>query len=258
MMGTEIKRRIRKTFAVLTAGLLVLVMVSCSGQNNSESAVEEKTTEETKAAALSGGWQCYAEGEASLPKEVAEAFEKATEGFTGSELTPVAYVGQQVVAGMNYMILCRCKTTAADPAVSFQMITVYADLEGNSEILSMKDFAYEEMTGGETPGEYEEPKAEVLSGGWNIPDDYTVGMLPEEVQAAFDKATESLTGAGFTPMAYLGSQIVAGTNYALLCCGEGSARELGTSLQVIVIYADLEGNAQITGITTVNMTDYTE
>ena len=258
MMSTEMKRRIRKTFAVLAAGLLVLGMVSCNGQSNPEPAVEEKTTEETKTAALAGGWECYAEGEASLPKEVAEAFEKATEGFTGSDLTPVAYVGQQVVAGMNYMILCRSKTTATDPAVSFLMITVYADLEGNAEILNMKDFAYQEMTEGETLGEYEAPKAEALSGGWSIPDDHTVGTLPEEIQAAFDKATESLTGAGFTPMAYLGSQIVAGTNYALLCCGEGSAAELGTYLQVIVIYEDLEGNAQITGITTVDMADYTE
>ena len=258
MKSMEFKRRIRKTFAIISAGLLVLGTVACSGQSNPEPTVEETTTEETKAAALSGGWECYAEGEASLPKEVAEAFEKATEGFTGSDLTPVAYVGQQVVAGMNYMILCRSKTTAADPAVSFLMITVYADLEGNAEILNMKDFAYEEMTGGETPGDYEVPKAETLSGGWSIPDDRTVGTLPEEVQAAFDKATESLTGAGFTPMAYLGSQIVAGTNYALLCCGEGSAAELGRYLQVIVIYADLDGNAQITGITTVDMADYTE
>lgn len=258
MMSTDIKRRIRKTFAIISAGLLALGTVACSGQSNPEPAVEETTMEETKAAASSGGWECYTEGEASLPKEVAEAFEKATEGFTGSDLTPVAYVGQQVVAGMNYMILCRSKTTAADPAVSFLMVTVYADLEGNAEILNMKDFAYQEMTEGETLGEYEAPKAEALSGGWSIPDDHTVGTLPEEVQAAFDKATESLTGAGFTPMAYLGSQIVAGTNYALLCCGEGSAAELGTYLQVIVIYEDLEGNAQITGITTVDMADYTE
>ena len=46
------------------------------------------------------------EAKAALPNDVAKAFSKAVEGFTGSTLEPVAYLGSQVVAGMNYMILC--------------------------------------------------------------------------------------------------------------------------------------------------------
>ena len=56
--------------------------------------------------------------------------------------------------------------------------------------------------------------AEQLAGGWTPSADPTV---TEERQALFDKGTEALTGVGYTPIAYLGSQVVAGANHAVLC-----------------------------------------
>ena len=52
-----------------------------------------------------------------------------------------------------------------------------------------------------------------LSGGWTPSADPAV---TEELQALFEKGLEGLVGVGYTPVAYLGSQVVAGTNHAFL------------------------------------------
>ena len=52
-----------------------------------------------------------------------------------------------------------------------------------------------------------------LSGGWTPSADPAV---TEELQVVFDKGLEGLVGVGYTPVAYLGSQVVAGTNHAFL------------------------------------------
>jgi len=53
-----------------------------------------------------------------------------------------------------------------------------------------------------------------MVGNWNV--DVTVGAMPQAVATAFGKVNEQLIGAEYTPIAYLGSQVVNGTNYAVL------------------------------------------
>ena len=49
------------------------------------------------------------------------------------------------------------------------------------------------------------------TGGWtNV--SHEAEELPEEAQEAFDKATENLDGAEYTPVALLSTQLVAGMN----------------------------------------------
>jgi hypothetical protein len=53
----------------------------------------------------------------------------------------------------------------------------------------------------------------IMVGTWEV--NVTVGAMPEVVATAFAKLNE-LVGAEYTPIAYLGSQVVNGTNYAVL------------------------------------------
>lgn len=54
-----------------------------------------------------------------------------------------------------------------------------------------------------------------MVGSWNI--DIHVGSnLPQKVASAMSKIGETLLGAEYEPIAYLGSQIVNGTNHAVL------------------------------------------
>jgi hypothetical protein len=58
---------------------------------------------------LAGGW-VIATGEQGLPERVATGFGKVFANIVGVRYTPLLYVGQQVVAGLNHAIICR-----ADP-----------------------------------------------------------------------------------------------------------------------------------------------
>ena len=51
-------------------------------------------------------------------------------------------------------------------------------------------------------------------GGWKFSSDYKV---TEDLNKVFQKAMSKIVGADYTPLAYLGSQIVSGTNHCFLC-----------------------------------------
>ncbi|MEE1113629.1 MAG: hypothetical protein UHN88_00950, partial [Eubacterium sp.] len=68
----------------------------------------------------------------------------------------------------------------------------------------------------------------------------------EEAQAALDKALEDFTGSDIEAQALLGTQVVAGTNYAILCKQTVVAPDAEPAEVVAVIYQDLDGNAEFT------------
>ena len=53
-----------------------------------------------------------------------------------------------------------------------------------------------------------------MVGSWNV--NVAVGKMPQPVATAMGKLNESILGAEYTPIAYLGSQVVNGTNHAVL------------------------------------------
>ena len=86
--------------------------------------------------------------------------------------------------------------------------------------------------------------AELMAGGWeNV--SCEAGVLPEDAQAAFDKALAELDGAEYTPVALLSKQVVAGTNYCILCQIMPVVPDPVPVWALVYIYADLQGNAKI-------------
>jgi len=241
---------LKKLSVLLLAFVLILVMAACgSSDQTSENTSETETSEP-----VAGGWELFDNKANALPEDVQASFDKASETFTGSELKPVAYVASQVVAGTNYMILCEAATTTEQPKTSYQMVIVYADLEGNAEITQVKEFdltAYVE-------GDSTEISAEKLAGGWEPAEDRSSVVIPQEAKDVFDKAAGNLDGNELEPMALLGTQVVAGTNYAFLCFSTLQTEETINGIQVVTVYEDLDGNAEITNICTVDPADYNE
>ena len=89
--------------------------------------------------------------------------------------------------------------------------------------------------------------AETMAGGWS-PVVQEAGQLPEDAQAAFDKALEQLDGATYTPVALLSTQVVAGTNYCILCQITPVVPDPVPTWALVYIYADLQGNAEIMNV----------
>ena len=55
----------------------------------------------------------------------------------------------------------------------------------------------------------------MILGGWNL-DEVKGCSLPQKVATDFTAVTSELVGADYEPIAYLGSQVVNGTNYWIL------------------------------------------
>ena len=89
--------------------------------------------------------------------------------------------------------------------------------------------------------------AEPMVGGWeNVPCE--AAELPEDAQAALDKALDGLVGAKYTPVALLSTQIVAGTNYCILCQITPVVPDATPTWALVYVHADLQGNAEITNV----------
>ena len=202
----------------LLSAVLLFGFTACSG----------KPADPANSTQIAGGYTMIKQNPVQLPNEVQAGFDKAA---AGENLTPVALVAQQIVAGTNDMILCQKDN-------EYKMIVIYRDLQGNAQLSKTTPFTLTDYTQGGG-----EAKNEVLAGGWYAPNEVTSLPLPDEAKAALDKALSGFVGSNIEPMALLGTQVVAGTNYAILCRVTPVTPDAISSVQVVTVYADLQGNA---------------
>lgn len=88
---------------------------------------------------MTGGWEYPEQAEAcNLPERAATAFSKAIQGIVGCKYTPVYYVAQQVVRGMNYCIICHTKTATKEPIYGCKAIYIN-DFQGEVHIVKIED-----------------------------------------------------------------------------------------------------------------------
>lgn len=87
--------------------------------------------------------------------------------------------------------------------------------------------------------------AEQLSGGWTPSES---PEITDEVRAVFDKGLENLLGVDYTPVAYLGSQVVAGTNHCVLAQARVVVPDAQPRYVLIYLYEDLQGDVELMNI----------
>ena len=213
-------------FAILVSGIAVLA--GCGKQKTKK---EDSTENGITGGEIVGGWT-KAESPI-ITEDFRTVFDKATETLTGIQYIPVAYLASQVVAGTNHRVLCKATATVPDAETAYAIVTVYEDLNGGAEITD----AAECDTQANAPAN---------DGGWTEPDS---PVVPEDALQALTKACETLTGMEYTPVALLSSQVVAGMNYRILCEARATVPDAGTEYTIVTVYADPQGNAQITETT---------
>ena len=212
----------KKFIALILAGLMVFALAACGQQTSQE------TGGSATEAAVSGGWAV--QSSPVVTEEVKAAFDLLNAPTTGETYTPVAYLEMQVVGGFNYRVLCKETLSDADATTTYAIVTLYSDPQQNVELTEVLNCSAEEKPAG-------------LMGGWEEP---KTPEVTDEAKSALEKATDTLTGATYSPVALLGTQVVSGTNYSILCRATPSTAD-GTPYYVIVtVYEDLQGNAQIT------------
>ena len=82
--------------------------------------------------------------------------------------------------------------------------------------------------------------------------------LTKERLEVFDKAVEKEDGVHYTPIAYLASQVVAGTNHSFLCKATDVTEDAEESYMIVNIYEDLEGNAEILDVENADPDKYSD
>ena len=200
---------------------------------------------------IAGGWTANDDIKAvSIPDDASKALDKATESYDGMTFEPIALLGKQVVSGTNYMILCKGTTVTEKPVTSLKMVVVYNDLKGNASVSSVKDFDYTKYVSKDI-----EVNTEQLSGVWSVNSDIKATTLSDDVNEAFTKAT-SIVGVEYTPIVYLGKQVVSGTNYAFLALAKTVTAESVYSIDVLTIYDSLDEDAKLSSVAYVNLADF--
>ncbi|MDO4798498.1 MAG: hypothetical protein Q4A01_10845 [Coriobacteriales bacterium] len=262
-------RTAQKTIALaLSASLAVLPLMGCGGPAKEEQAVQQtvadQTTEQQEAAkqgesqqeaasqdqsqeTIAGGWTVSAEGTGSLTADEKAMFEKAAE-TSSYPLEPVQLLATQLVSGRNFAYLCRM-TSPTSGATVWGVAVVYQDLEGN---VRMSQVIPIDLTNIQTA---QDSVAKDVEGGWEIEIPAQANALPGEAEQAFAAAVKEYKDAELMPIALLGTQVVAGTNYQVLCVStksDGSAPDLC----VAQVYRDLDGNAQMSEVKTLDLLKY--
>ncbi len=219
----------KKMFAIILCIVLAaagsVVLASCGKQETNDNPTD----------VIDGGWAKAENPE--ITDEIKELFKKATEGMTGLSYTPVVYVASQIVAGTNHCILCKTAAVVPNPEPKYSLVYIYEDLNGGAEITNVVDTGVD--------ANYPEG----LSGGWS--ETQSIEMT-DDATAALNKATQTLTGAEYSPIALLATQVVAGTNYRIFCEAKATVPNAEPYYVIITVYADLDGNAEITDTAEIN------
>ncbi len=249
-----------KTFsiiAVMLASAIALLMFSGCRIKDVPTDLIETTEQEqtfeavTQEAPITGGWTYASEfTDVQMPEDATQALTKAAAMVDGVIYKPVAYLGSQVVAGLNYAFICEVTTVTENPVSTLNVVKVYRDTEGNATITGSKAISLAEYN---VDSEAKAQETPLLAGGWSF-DEASGGKLPEDAKKAFSTVKQELDGSEYESLACLGSQVVAGTNYAVLCKDVSDGENI--SLSVIIIYAGVGGENQIVSIGAFAMPDF--
>ncbi|MBR5090644.1 MAG: hypothetical protein IK093_14530 [Ruminiclostridium sp.] len=201
-------------------------------------AAAAKGTDDTEASAgkqyvsVVGGWTVN-EGSVAMSRNPAakNAFKKAVKGYSGTSFTALAFLASQVVAGTNYCILCRATPDGKNADPEIRLMYIYEDLKGNATITGFRTLIGKQLMGGYTANT---GKTAIGSN--------------KDVKKVFDKALRELVGVEYTPLSYLGSQIVSGTNYLVLCRSRVVYPDAPYYFSLVSVNKSLTGKASLVDI----------
>ena len=111
----------------------------------------------------------------------------------------------------------------------------------NVKVETSESLEVEELPETETQPETE-PVTGTKVGGWTIAEDTA---MTDKLKAIFEKALEGNLGVKYTPIACLGTQVVAGTNYCFLAQGTVVYPDAVPQFKLVYVYADLEAQVRL-------------
>lgn len=240
----------KKYYAALIAALMVAGCAQTSPAAPAETAKPEATAEataapeetaqpaETALTEMTGAWTVNTDFNAQLADNDKTRFETALEGFVGVGYTPIQVIAEQVVNGTNYAYLVMSQAVTANALSNYHIMVINETPANEVSLVNIKKIEVSDIK--------TKAAAETLLGGWQATGTGKAGMLPgEAAQASFDEACKSLEeGLILNPIALLGTQVAAGTNYAALCRGRFDGEDEYT-LYITKWFNGIDGKTQM-------------
>ena len=229
----------KKTIRLTSAAIAVLIAMSCAAVPAFADESAEITDGSAYAEEISGGWQVNS-GSTAMSKnaEANAAFKKATEELEGVSYKPIAVLGSQVVAGMNYAILCKATPVYPDASSEVVIMYIYESLDGNAEITGFQTIIGEQADGGFSAN----------TGKFAIRNSKN-----KSVYSAYKKAMKGLVGVEYKPVLFLGSQAVADSNYLILCRSQVVYPNAPYEWSLVTVNKSLKGKVKIADIQTLEL-----
>lgn len=103
-------------------------------------------------------------------------------------------------------------------------------------------------------GDVDDPSIEIV-GGWTFNQEDMSAEL-KGIQKEFDEACSDLDGAVLKPVTILGSQVVSGFRYAILCQSTPVTPNAATSLCVVVLQIGVNGTKEIVKSAPIDLGEY--
>ena len=91
---------------------------------------------ELKTTQTLGGWSVYKNTEAKLDEEVQDIFTKAVKDNEKISYKPIALLGEQIGAGVNYAILALGENKEEEKIYSINLLTINNKLDGTATLIS--------------------------------------------------------------------------------------------------------------------------
>ena len=258
----------KKILASLLALVLVFCAIACTKSSDAKTeivntaapaAASESDTNDDPSDPVSvpgtlvGGWSVAESAE--ITDEIRALLNQATEGMVGASLVPVAYLGSQVVAGRNHCLLCTSTPVVPNPVSHYVLVFLYEALDGSVTLSNIADLDIGALRSGQAAGEQPETSGELVPGGWGTAPDE---ILSAEAKAIFEKATAVLLGVSYTPIAHLGSQVVAGINRCYLARSTVVTPNAVPTYSLVYVFEDLQGNAEILDVVQFDLGSFME
>ena len=209
----------KKLFAFLLAALIGVMLAACDKDSTAKTDIDTSSDE------IVGGWTNTESLE--VTEDVKALLDKAATEMVGATYEPVAYLGTQVVAGTNHLLLCKVTPVTPDAVATYALVTVYEDLEGGAKIIDVLN-SNAEAVFADAPGSWTE--SEKLD-------------VTKESKEALEHAAEYLTGATYSPVALLATQVVSGTNYRILCSVTPVTPNAESSYEIVEVFVSADDSS---------------
>jgi hypothetical protein len=172
----------------------------------------------------------------ALPQKVATYGMEVLNDLVGAKYEPVAYLGSQVVNGINHAILTVQTLVTASPVKSLRVVVL--NEKPSSETKS--DFTI--VTIGSPLLTYASPG---MTGGYAEPEDFA--KTAPEAAALWSKCRQPI-GKTYDTKCVLGTQVVAGTNYAILAESKVVAPGAVAEASILYLWSKLDGTVELNDI----------